>query len=457
MNKSLLLFWAFDKLFYQNRYHKPERSVKSSLVLMLSIAAMLVFVQNVYASVKIRFKAVNPSTIESRTVKVRYDLPPEITKEDILSADGLKIKWDTETTAYYVYDDIEFEPGESRVFQITVNDVWRIPKDEIERVKTYLEKKVLAFKDEENFQKVMAWEENITRRINEVEESQDKEYQDVRKRIDTFRADWESLKSTKAEVFRIDTIEDIVNDTSDGRKVDLSVNLANPSTTEPTTQPEVIYYLPEEVRKEDILVKTIFDIQYDPNKNQYFLKAENLKLDPAEQKNLVVQLRDIWYLSEEMLKSYVREAKGIADILQVSKYAEIANVLYEEIRRLVDDVLKLQALAESLRDRMANYSGNQEKLDRIRNKLKELRDYRMLVKDLIKQIDEQAKTEEINTALLAAAEAPKKRDKTVSAGRMVAVSVSFLFVIAMTFYFFWLVQTAKGEERRYHKIDQQQK
>ena len=82
----------------------------------------------------------NPSTIEKKTVPVRYFLTKEIKGRDVVETSGLKIGFDPERKLFYVYSKgVDLDPGETKVFDIILNNRWTIDKRNLYASKVYIE------------------------------------------------------------------------------------------------------------------------------------------------------------------------------------------------------------------------------------------------------------------------------------------------------------------------------
>jgi len=87
----------------------------------------------------------NPSTVDPRTVPVKYLLAKEIKARDVVDSDELKIGFDFERGLYYVFDDaVELEPGEQKVFEVVLNNQWIIDKRDLYSKKIYIESMMRA-------------------------------------------------------------------------------------------------------------------------------------------------------------------------------------------------------------------------------------------------------------------------------------------------------------------------
>ncbi len=78
-----------------------------------------------YRTAMVRITVHNTSDQHARTVQIKRDMPPEITIEDILDPDGLNVRTDGGVTCLYLHN-LTLEPGETRVYEVTINDKWNI-------------------------------------------------------------------------------------------------------------------------------------------------------------------------------------------------------------------------------------------------------------------------------------------------------------------------------------------
>ncbi|MBI5126872.1 SH3 domain-containing protein [Candidatus Roizmanbacteria bacterium] len=82
----------------------------------------------------------NPSTRISQAVPLKYYLPAEIKKEDIISFDeGLKVNYDVEKKQLYVEGEFTLAPYDSKVVSVRVQDIWAISTESIESLRRQAE------------------------------------------------------------------------------------------------------------------------------------------------------------------------------------------------------------------------------------------------------------------------------------------------------------------------------
>lgn len=82
--------------------------------------------------IRLRVVAVNPSLEKTQTAQIRTELPKEVTSRDILDAGELEIEYDDARSLYYAFKNkVDLAPGETKVFEVVINDVWLIAADRL--------------------------------------------------------------------------------------------------------------------------------------------------------------------------------------------------------------------------------------------------------------------------------------------------------------------------------------
>lgn len=78
----------------------------------------------------------NPSLLISQEVPLKYFLPKEIKKENIIESDaGTTIEYDTDRDQLYVEGNFTLKAGETKTIKVRVEDVWEISISEVESLK----------------------------------------------------------------------------------------------------------------------------------------------------------------------------------------------------------------------------------------------------------------------------------------------------------------------------------
>ncbi len=94
---------------------------------------------------KLVISAENPSD-EPRKMTVRSDLPKEITANDVLDRLDFLLLYDETKQRFSVEKEDQFEARETKKYEITLRDVWYIPRIELERYKEQTDKLVALLK-----------------------------------------------------------------------------------------------------------------------------------------------------------------------------------------------------------------------------------------------------------------------------------------------------------------------
>ena len=82
----------------------------------------------------------NPSVLISQKVSLKYYLPAEIKKEDIIETDaGLTVKYDMEKNQYYVSGEFLLAPSETQTISVRTEDIWVISQEEIDSLRKQAE------------------------------------------------------------------------------------------------------------------------------------------------------------------------------------------------------------------------------------------------------------------------------------------------------------------------------
>lgn len=87
-------------------------------------------------SIIFRSVAINPSHYISQKVSVKFFLPTEIKKEQIINHDPeLTISYDSVENSLFASGDITLAPDETRTFLVEVEDIWNFKQEEINSLK----------------------------------------------------------------------------------------------------------------------------------------------------------------------------------------------------------------------------------------------------------------------------------------------------------------------------------
>lgn len=92
-------------------------------------------------TVTLRVVVVNPSATKVQNKEVKVTLPKEITSpKHVLDTGGLAIDYDNNGALFYVHQDVALQPGETKTFEVVMEDVWFIPAETLNEMKTHTDR-----------------------------------------------------------------------------------------------------------------------------------------------------------------------------------------------------------------------------------------------------------------------------------------------------------------------------
>ena len=178
-------------------------------VLLLNLAVAF----DAMANIVVRAAVVNPSQTQSRKVPFKSYLPKEIKPENVVDMGDLNIAYDPKESAYYVYKDFELAPRESILVEIEMEDVWKIPEDEITSIRTEADKVTKLLENTDYFERASYLKSSITEKLDRIERSQEvvnpnpggyiSDYRENLKLLDAVKVDLQAAKTLMTEAKQV--------------------------------------------------------------------------------------------------------------------------------------------------------------------------------------------------------------------------------------------------------------
>ncbi len=400
-----------------------------------------------YAAVRVKLLVVNPSETKRDKIEVRFDLPKEIKKEDVLDANGLDVDYDAQKDVYYVGKSIELGPKETREYKVVIQDKWNIPPENVDRLKATLSEKLASLERTDQYETAQLLAANIANKLDEVVKIQNDAASDINKKIEVYRVNQKVLDQLENDVLSLDYLASNAVELQEARTIRYIVEATNPSPRD--IEMTVTNYLPKGVQPEYIVGNPGFEINYDNNLKQFFLtKNENLKA--GETRKYDIEIKDMWSVSAKNLTKYKDESDGLTKVLADSKYKKLAELLNNEINNDIKEILSSQSAVSSLKDKVSLFQINSEKEARIKAKLERLK---TLLSELVT-------TQQFFTVLkqqnpeaeLKVADFKKKDISKVQVWMVVLYLVVFISLFAVFFAVYWFMKLSKDEKIKYDKI-----
>lgn len=149
--------------------------------------------------------------------------------------------------------------------------------------------------------------------------------------------------------------------------------ITNPSSLISQTVP-LKYYLPPEVREEDI-ISTDDDlaVKYDAEKDQYYVEGE-FTLAAGQTRTVSIQVNNIWVITKENVDSLRNQAEELSRPLERTSYFAQGVTLKSDIDVSLDKIVDFQASAVTPEQKIRAYREAKIELDAVNIKMDKLQE-----------------------------------------------------------------------------------
>lgn len=152
-------------------------------------------------SIKLRIVAVNPSKDKIQKVPIKIYLPREVIPDDIINMGSLKVGYDSEKGQYYAYEEAaELKIQETRIFEVQLEDVWRIKEPELQKVKDETSLALKRLEKTEHFASAKAIVDSIDKRLNDIEVKQNDNSISREEHIGAFRINQMMMTQVRQDI-----------------------------------------------------------------------------------------------------------------------------------------------------------------------------------------------------------------------------------------------------------------
>ncbi|MFA5157334.1 MAG: Ser-Thr-rich GPI-anchored membrane family protein [Candidatus Omnitrophota bacterium] len=158
-------------------------------------------------SVVFRIYAANPSKTKTQQVDIKHYLPQEVKPKDIIDSNGLDIEFDHDRSIYYVYKQgVELAPSEVRSFQVEVEDIWFIPKNNLDDMRERTDTIMAKLENTDYYVRAKEIADSIYIRLNEIAAAQDDEGISRSQHIGIYRQNVETVGRIKEDIAKLEKI-----------------------------------------------------------------------------------------------------------------------------------------------------------------------------------------------------------------------------------------------------------
>jgi len=208
----------------------------------------------------------------------------------------------------------------------------------------------------------------------------------------------------------------------------------NPSKVR-TQRVPIKVYLPQEVKREDIVDLGGLELEYDLNKSLFYVYKDDLYLEPAQTRVFEVEVKDVWIILQRSLDEVRDKIKELLKIFEGTEYFDKMKDIAQRGFSLLDEIVKSQT-DESLSrtQHIGVYRTNVKALARLKEELSEM--------EKILQRERGPLTPKMLTKTKFKTESPTKTATWIA----IFVIVFFLGILSVVVFFTWYKQ-AKATEK----------
>ncbi len=341
-----------------------HRSVFLSFIYLYIFLGIFLYPFIAWAQLTFNLVAVNASD-EKKIVNVRQLLPRELAREDIIDVGPLKVDYDVDQGAYYVYGNIEFQPKESRTFKVAVQDVWIINEEEIDILKKQLDDNLALLKGKESYDAAVRAKDRIIAQLDYILTQQANYSQNIERRIEEYRSYANTLEDIRTKAFSLDFLQHEAKGTmeeeEETKTIKLVLEVKNPSAKEEKIFQQK-HYLPREILTEHIIDAQGFEVHYDVEKQKSYLSSEE-KFKPGEVKQYEIVIKDIWHLSAGRLDGIKARVDIAVKEIQGTVYEASGNYLVNKVNENIERILNSQSERQAVQEYIGTYRVNKRRYD----------------------------------------------------------------------------------------------
>ncbi|MBI3602301.1 MAG: hypothetical protein HY209_05350 [Candidatus Omnitrophica bacterium] len=310
------------------------------------------------ADVYINVMAVNgmPETKES---PIKFNLPGDITAQDILDTNGLDLDYNVNDANYYVHGKVTLKPKESKIFRIRVRDVWRLTPQHVNDIKNKIEQGYEQIGKLKDPQAGGLLRNRLLEKLDFVQ-AQSTKADSVEKRMDAFRAYTKELQRIEYNALAVDYWRSDPHAVAQDKIIRFNIEIENPFDTEKPYKHK--HYLPAEVKPENLVEFEGFEVRFDQARGQVFLfKEEQLKA--KEKKKYTIGVKDVWLIPSKDINDLHSRANDVYDFLKDSKFDSSAKTLFDHMNVLLADIEASQAQKRGVMEHISIFRNNQKTYD----------------------------------------------------------------------------------------------
>lgn len=293
----------------------------------------------------LKITAANPAASTNKVV-VRELLPPGIGKAEVLDPAGMELRYERTQNLYYLYVEEEIPPYGNREYDVIVRDVWTIPQERIDELRTQSAEILKELAKTDVKEAAAALKRDIDALLDKTVERQN------RYKIGgavTASVHIKSYEKT-AEMFekareKVGELEDYANtyviklnrmlgplpplperereQGSAGTPGTFVVEIRNPARTDASIP--VRKYFPPELGPEDFAVEGDLEVRYDSDREACYLFTTGIPVKAEESVFVTVTVANKWTINSARYAEFYVVLTNLQAVGKVTKIEYLQN------------------------------------------------------------------------------------------------------------------------------------
>jgi len=148
--------------------------------------------------------------------------------------------------------------------------------------------------------------------------------------------------------------------------ININLVVVNPAEKKTKDTP-IKYYLPQELRAEDILNTSGLELDYDVDQGAYYIHGKT-DMEPKESKTIKIEVKDVWRINPEEINLLKDQIENNVAMVEGKDYYEASVLLQERMIRKLDYILSQQNnYSDNVERRIEEYRAHVDVLREIRD------------------------------------------------------------------------------------------
>lgn len=143
---------------------------------------------------------INPSQTQKKFLPFKAFLPQEVKPENIIEKGDLRVAYDAQQGAYYVFKDMELKPGETITQEILIKDIWNVSSEEINSIRSEVDKITKLTENSDFAERANFLENSIESKLKLISDRQAVPPPTADRHISEFRENQRILEMVKSDL-----------------------------------------------------------------------------------------------------------------------------------------------------------------------------------------------------------------------------------------------------------------